>query len=114
MRRHETDAAEGQAPRASLLFGSQKINVRQVSTDKKVWFTAKHPAAGSADLCFLTKMAPEDVVSHLRGVEVHVELGPIEKEQALGTLRSVYCRDPEGSLIEISSYADDMITITTV
>lgn len=100
------DPGEGRAPRTSLLFGNQKINVRPKDADKGDWFTADHEAAGSDDLCFLTTSAPEDVVAHLRANGVAIEEGPSERLGARGILRSVYCRDPDGSLIEISSYAD--------
>ena len=47
-----------------------------------------------------------DVVAHLKTCGVAIEEGPVAKQGARGTLRSVYCRDPDGSLIEISSYED--------
>jgi len=90
--------------RTSLIFGDQKINVRPLHTDKREWFTADHEAAGSDDLCFLTSAAPEEVVAHLQACGVAIEAGPDERQGARGVLISVYCRDPDGSLIEISSY----------
>ncbi|MGH6678288.1 MAG: VOC family protein [Bradyrhizobium sp.] len=101
------DPGEGRMPRTSLLFGNQKINVRPKDADKGDWFTADHEAAGSDDLCFLTTSAPDDIVAHLRANGVAIEEGPGERQGARGILRSVYCRDPDGSLIEISSYADE-------
>ena len=62
--------------------------------------------AGSDDLCFLTSSTPDEVVAHLKANGVAIEEGPVAKQGARGTLRSVYCRDPDGSLIEISSYED--------
>src|ERR1700712_3350882 len=100
------DPGGGRTPRTSLIFGSQKINVRPRDADKAEWFTANHETAGSDDLCFLTSNTPEQVVAHLRASGVAIEDGPVDKQGARGTLRSVYCRDPDGSLIEISSYAD--------
>jgi catechol 2,3-dioxygenase-like lactoylglutathione lyase family enzyme len=100
------DPGEGKAPRTSLLFGNQKINVRPRGADKVEWFTADHEAAGSDDLCFLTESTPDQVVAHLKAHGVAIEEGPVAKQGARGTLRSVYCRDPDGSLIEISSYED--------
>ena len=97
----------GKTPRTSLLFGNQKINVRPRNADKVEWFTADHETAGSDDLCFLTTSRPDEVVAHLRANGVAIEEGPVNKQGARGTLRSVYCRDPDGSLIEISSYAGD-------
>ena len=96
----------GKPPRTSLMFGNQKINVRPRDADKVEWFTADHETAGSDDLCFLTSSTPEAVVAHLNANGVAIEQGPVAKQGARGTLRSVYCRDPDGSLIEISSYAD--------
>ena len=100
------DPGGGKAPRTSLQFGNQKINVRPCDADKVDWFTADHEAAGSDDLCFLTSSTPDEVVAHLKANGVKIEEGPVAKQGARGTLRSVYCRDPDGSLIEISSYED--------
>lgn len=105
MKRREAAAGDGQAARVSLQFGTQKINVRPVSTDRESWFTARNAAAGSEDLCFLTDAAPGDVVAHLQACRVAVELGPVRKDGARGSMTSVYCRDPDGNLIEISSYS---------
>ena len=88
------------------VFGNQKINVRPRDADKVEWFTADHETAGSDDLCFLTSSTPDQVVAHLKANGVAIEEGPVAKQGARGTLRSVYCRDPDGSLIEISSYED--------
>jgi catechol 2,3-dioxygenase-like lactoylglutathione lyase family enzyme len=100
------DPGPGKIPRTSLIFGNQKINVRPRGADKVEWFTADHETPGSDDLCFLTSAAPEEVVAHLKACGVTIEEGPVAKQGARGTLRSVYCRDPDGSLIEISSYAE--------
>ena len=98
------DPGHGKAPRTSLSFGAQKINLRPVDADKVEWFTADHQTAGSDDLCFLTAASPDEVVAHLTACAVAIEEGPIAKQGARGVLRSVYCRDPDGSLVEISSY----------
>ena len=100
------DPGNGSPPRTSLIFGNQKINVRPRDADKVEWFTADHEAAGSDDLCFLTAATPEQVVAHLKAHGVAIEDGPGPRLGARGMLRSVYCRDPDGSLIEISSYQD--------
>jgi catechol 2,3-dioxygenase-like lactoylglutathione lyase family enzyme len=104
------DPGQGKTPRTSLTFGNQKINVRPRDADKVEWFTADHETAGSDDLCFLTSAAPDEVVAHLNACGVRIEEGPVDKQGARGTLRSVYCRDPDGSLIEISSYQDGGFT----
>jgi catechol 2,3-dioxygenase-like lactoylglutathione lyase family enzyme len=101
-----SEPGEGKTPRTSLMFGNQKINVRAIDTDTVEWFTADHASAGSDDLCFLTSSTPGQVVAHLKANGVAIEIGPVLKQGARGTLRSVYCRDPDGSLIEISSYEE--------
>jgi catechol 2,3-dioxygenase-like lactoylglutathione lyase family enzyme len=101
------DPGHGKPVRTSLIFGNQKINVRPLDADKVEWFTADHETAGSDDLCFLTSNTPEQVVAHLRACGVAIEEGPLRKQGARGVLRSVYCRDPDGSLIEISSYESE-------
>jgi catechol 2,3-dioxygenase-like lactoylglutathione lyase family enzyme len=101
------DPGAGKTPRTSLIFGNQKINVRPRGADKAEWFTAHHETAGSDDLCFLTSATPQQVVAHLEACGIKIEEGPVTKQGARGPLRSVYCRDPDGSLIEISSYEDD-------
>jgi catechol 2,3-dioxygenase-like lactoylglutathione lyase family enzyme len=102
------DPGQGRTPRTSLVFGNQKINVRPNDADKVDWFTADHETAGSDDLCFLTSSTPDEVAAHLAKLGIRIEEGPVAKQGARGTLRSVYCRDPDGSLIEISSYEDDV------
>jgi len=104
MTRIDFDPGHGKAKRISMKFGQQKINLRPVHSDKIEWFTADHATAGSDDLCFLTSATPEEVIAHLATCNVLVEEGPIQKQGARGTLNSVYCRDPDGNLIEISSY----------
>jgi catechol 2,3-dioxygenase-like lactoylglutathione lyase family enzyme len=102
------DPGHGKTARTSLVFGNQKINVRPRDADKVEWFTADHETAGSDDLCFLTSSTPDEVVAHLKAHGVVIEEGPVDRQGARGVLRSVYCRDPDGSLIEISSYRDEV------
>ena len=104
MTREDFDPGPGRTPRTSMKFGHQKINLRPVTASKRDWFTADHEAAGSDDLCFLTGASPHDVVAHLKACGVAILEGPTDKRGARGTIVSVYCRDPDGSLIEISSY----------
>ena len=59
---------------------------------------------GAADLCFITAVGPLDVVSHLHSHGITIEAGPVKKLGALGEMNSVYCRDPDGNLVEIASY----------
>ncbi len=97
----------GRQQRTALKFGGQKLNLRPISADQTEWSTAREALAGSADLCFVTALGPLDVVDHLHSCGVRVELGPIERIGALGPMTSVYCRDPDGNLIEISTYLGD-------
>lgn len=87
-----------------LWFGDQKMHLRPLSASQHDWFTGTNPAAGSADLCFSTPATVEEIQRHLADHGVEVELGPIQRAGARGEMTSLYCRDPDGSLIEISHY----------
>ncbi len=88
----------------SVHFGRQKINLRPMTATQEQWFTGRTVAPGSDDLCFLTQSTPQAVADHFRSCGVEIEEGPCEKMGAMGTIVSVYCRDPDGNLIEVSSY----------
>jgi catechol 2,3-dioxygenase-like lactoylglutathione lyase family enzyme len=96
----------GPSNRTALRFGGQKINLRPETATQEEWFTGHWAAPGGHDLCFIVTVMAEDVVSHLKDCGVTVERGPVEKAGALGQIISVYCRDPDGNLVEISSYGD--------
>jgi catechol 2,3-dioxygenase-like lactoylglutathione lyase family enzyme len=92
--------------RTSLRFGGQKINLRPASATQEEWFTgAAGGAPGTDDLCFVVTMKADQVAEYLRACGVTVEVGPVAKAGALGPIMSVYCRDPDGNLIEIASYS---------
>jgi catechol 2,3-dioxygenase-like lactoylglutathione lyase family enzyme len=103
MTRGVAEAPSGGTARVSLIFGRNKINLRPSSADQEDWFTARPPQAGSEDLCFLTDMAPDAVAEHLRTQGISIEQGPVTKKGAVGPICSVYVRDPDGNLIEVSS-----------
>ena len=107
MAREEFETGAGHPKRTMLRFGTQRINVRPMGTSKVAWITADHETPGSEDLCFLTGTKPDAVVAHLKACGVAIEVGPVKRQGARGRLMSVYCRDPDGSLIEISSYERD-------
>lgn len=88
--------------RTALKFGNQKINLHQ--KDNVIKPHAHKPTPGSADLCFITEVSIEEVVSHLQSCEVQIELGPVTRTGALGEIISVYLRDPDNNLIEVSNY----------
>lgn len=96
----------GEQRRTALKFGGQKINLRPHAHDNTAWITATVTQPGAADLCFITAVGPNDVVEHLRSCSVAIEAGPIPRAGALGRMQSVYCRDPDGNLVEIASYLD--------
>lgn len=62
----------------------------------------------SADLCLITRMAMADVLAHLQAQAIAVEAGPVARTGALGPIESVYFRDPDGNLIEVSRYPDEV------
>ncbi|MBR0644981.1 VOC family protein [Plastoroseomonas hellenica] len=96
----------GPHKRTALAFGGQKINLRPESASQEEWWSGVAPAPGSQDLCFIVTVAAEQVAEHLIQCGVTIAEGPVVKDGALGPIRSVYCRDPDGNLIEISSYQD--------
>jgi catechol 2,3-dioxygenase-like lactoylglutathione lyase family enzyme len=96
----------GEKRRTALRFGGQKINLRPRGATQEEWFSSVIAEPGTQDLCFIVTVSADDVVDHLRACGVPVELGPAAKPGALGPITSVYCRDPDGNLIEIATYGD--------
>ncbi len=94
----------GRDHRTALKFGGQKINLRPLDADAMEWVAARTPVAGANDLCFVSAVPIPDVIEHLHNCGVTIEVGPVERLGALGFMTSVYCRDPDGNLIEIGSY----------
>ena len=89
--------------RRALHFGQSKINLHAAAAP--IAPHAAHPAPGSADLCFVVATPISRVVEHLRACNVTIEAGPVARTGALGPIDSVYFRDPDGNLIELSNYA---------
>ena len=92
------------AGRRALAFGRQKINLH--SAGSAIAPHAASPTPGSADLCLITRTPMGEILAHLRGEGVVVELGPVPRTGALGPILSVYFRDPDGNLIEVSVEGD--------
>lgn len=90
------------AGRKGLRFGGQKLNLHQYG--KEFEPKAHHPTPGSVDLCFITRTPLDQVRRELADKGIPVEVGPVEKIGAIGTLLSVYVRDPDHNLIEIANY----------
>ena len=92
-------AADG-TTRTALAFGDQKINLHPA--DGPFRPHAARPGPGSADLCFLTDAALPVWQAHLSREGVAVEEGPVARTGARGPIISLYLRDPDGNLIEVS------------
>ena len=88
--------------RKALVFGRQKINLHEVG--KEFEPKARTPVAGSADFCLITETPIEEVVRHLESCGVPVAEGPVGRTGATGAIRSVYVRDPDQNLVELSNY----------
>ncbi|HEY0837257.1 MAG TPA: VOC family protein [Azospirillum sp.] len=92
----------GAQGRKALSFGAQKINLHVAG--KEFEPKARTPLPGSADVCFITTTPIAEVQAHLAAHGVAVEEGPVPRTGATGPITSVYLRDPDGNLIEISNY----------
>ena len=88
--------------RRALQFGQQKINLHRAGHEFEPKATA--PSPGSADICFITLTPLAKVEAELRARGVAILEGPVGRTGALGPIQSLYLRDPDGNLIEISSY----------
>ena len=90
--------------RVALAFGNQKINLHQRGHEFEPKAGSVQP--GSADLCFILETPVNDAVDHLVKCGVEVLEGPVSRTGAIGNIVSVYFRDPDGNLIEVSSYEE--------
>jgi catechol 2,3-dioxygenase-like lactoylglutathione lyase family enzyme len=86
----------------TLHFGQQKLNLHVVG--KELEPKAQHPTAGSTDLCLITDLPLEQVMQHLKACNVEIIEGPVKRIGAIGQFISIYLRDPDGNLIEVSNY----------
>jgi len=86
----------------ALIFGHQKINIHEVGRtfDPR----ARRPTPGAGDFCLITERDLLKVRSHLEACGVTIEVGPVKRTGAQGTMTSLYFRDPDGNLVEVSEY----------
>jgi catechol 2,3-dioxygenase-like lactoylglutathione lyase family enzyme len=89
--------------RKALAFGASKFNLHQAGRELEP--KAAAPAPGSADVCLIVDDSIEDVRRQLQAAGVPIEEGPVERTGATGVIHSVYIRDPDQNLIELSNYA---------
>jgi catechol 2,3-dioxygenase-like lactoylglutathione lyase family enzyme len=92
------------AGRVALEFGHQKINLHQLG--KEFEPKAQNVQCGSADLCFITDTVLSDAMEHVRNQGVNITEGPVKRTGAQGSITSFYFRDPDGNLIEVSTYSN--------
>ena len=92
--------------RTALKFGRQKINLHPAGREYEP--KAAHPQAGGGDFCLITRTPIEDVVKHRTAAGVEIELMPSTRTGATGPINSIYFRDPDGNLVEVSNYADEI------
>lgn len=90
--------------RKALKFGQQKINLHQKG--KEFEPKATHPTPGSADLCFITETPIREVKAELLSKNIPLLESEVQRTGANGPIISIYFRDPDGNLIEVSNYLD--------
>jgi len=88
--------------RKALSFGKQKFNLHPKVNDFEP--KAEHPTAGSADICLISTTPLAKVIEHFKAQHVKVEKGPVKRVGVSGLITSVYIRDPDHNLIEVSNY----------
>ena len=96
------DVVHFERGRTALRFGRQKINLHKAGNEFEP--KARRPTRGSADICFTTSKTVSDWERHLKRSGVQVIEGPAAQTGARGTIQSIYFRDPDGNLVEVSKY----------
>lgn len=91
--------------RIALKYANQKINLHQLGNEFEP--KAMNVKEGSADLCFIIEQSLEDILEYLKKNNIQIEEGIINRTGAIGKIKSIYLRDPDGNLIELSNYIKD-------
>jgi len=92
---------EGQ-PRHALRFGQLKINLQDAATETPT--KARVPTIGAGDFCLIASVPLDAFMAHLQAEGIPIDVGPVPRRGALGPIRSVYLRDPDGNLVEVAEY----------
>jgi catechol 2,3-dioxygenase-like lactoylglutathione lyase family enzyme len=100
--KRETFRGPDAQQRYALSFGRQKINLQDASTVTPT--KAARPTFGSGDFCLIAAVPLDEVIAHLRAEDIELEAGPVPRRGAVGALRSIYFRDPDGNLVEVAEY----------
>lgn len=90
--------------RTALKFGNQKINLHENGNEFEP--KALNPTPGSADLCFITDTPIIEIEQNFRNLGIPIVEGPVNQIGAKGDMNSIYVRDPDGNLIEVSNYME--------
>jgi len=91
--------------RVAVAFGRQKINLQPAGWDYER--KAVVHLAGTQDVCFIVEGSLDPVIAHLHACGIAIEEGPVTRTGAVGRLLSVYFRDPDRNLVEVSVYQAD-------
>lgn len=105
--RLETFGEPPKPQRKALRFGDQKFNLHQAGDSNVTDIYATVPTPGSLDICLIASVPLEQLIAHLAGVGIPIELGPVKRTGARWPIRSIYLRDPDRNLVEIAEHWRD-------
>lgn len=88
--------------RKALVFGEQKFNLHQAGDRSVTDIYAGVPSPGSLDFCLIAAVPLDEIIAHVTGLGVPIEVGPVRRTGARWPIRSIYLRDPDGNLVEIA------------